>query len=233
MRMHRALVAWLGLVLVPGIAHAGVLYGKVDLPAALPERPPPATKGFLDRVENPFAPVKGQNVTQQMVIVLEGQDKSVSPPQINWDLVGESFARPVIAAPAGAEVVIKDLSKTARTLVAKEDPKLIPSGPINPTGTKSFRVTEAGKSFTIGDKDAPHLVGRLVVVGSPYIAYPDEAGHFEINDIPPGAYKLKIWYRDGWMHRDDDDVTVAAKGKTDFNPKLPAGAFAPPAAQRK
>jgi hypothetical protein len=233
MRMHRALVAWLGLLPFAAAAHAGVLLGKVDLPATLPERPPPTTKGFLDRVENPFAPVKGQNVTQQMVIVLEGSDKSVSPPQINWDLVGESFTRPVIAAPSGSEVVIKDLSKTARTLVAKEDPKLIPSGPINPTGTKSFRVTEAGKVFTIGDKDAPHLVGRLVVVASPYIAYPDEAGHFEINDIPPGAYKLKIWYRDGWMKRSDDDVTVATKGKTDFNPKLPAGAFAPAAAQKK
>ena len=58
-------------------------------------------------------------------------------------------------------------------------------------------------------------------------------GRFEINDIPPGSYKLKIWYHDAWIKRDDDSVTVAAKGKTDFNPKLPAGVFTPPAAVKK
>jgi hypothetical protein len=222
MRMLRAFVAWVGLV--PVSAVAGTLYGKVELPAA-PERPPAATKGFLDRVENPLAPVRALDVTRQMVIVVEGEEKPVSPPQINWDLAGESFSRPVIAVPAGAEVVIKDTSRTARTLVAKEDAKLIPQGPINPTGTKSFRVNEVGKVFTIGDKDAPHLVGKLVVVNTQFIAYPDESGRFEIADIPAGSYKLKIWYRDGWITRDDDSVNVTAKGKTDFNPKVPAGAF--------
>jgi len=232
MRIHRAVLAWLGLLVLVPRSHAGVLHGKVDLPSQLPERPPSATRGFIERVENPFMPVKGVDVTRQMVIVVEGDEKPVSPPQINWDLVGESFAHPVIAAPTGAEVVIKDVSKTARTLVAKEDPKLVPQGPINPTGTKSFRVTEAGKVYTIGDKDAPYLIGRLVVVNTQYIAYPDEAGRFEITDIPPGSYKLKIWYRDGWLARPDDDVTVAAKGKTDFNPKLPVGVFAPAAAKK-
>lgn len=222
MRMLRAFVAWVGLV--PVSAGAGTLYGKIELPAT-PERPPPVTKGFLDRVENPLAPVRGVDVTRQMVIVVEGEEKPVSPPQINWDLAGESFSRPVIAVPAGAEVVIKDTSKTARTLVAKEDPKLIPQGPINPTGTKSFRLNDVGKVFTVGDKDAPHLVGKIVVVNTQFIAYPDESGRYEIGDIPAGSYKLKIWYRDGWIARDDDNVTVTAKGKTDFNPKLPAGAF--------
>lgn len=228
MRLSRTLLA---LVLAAPTAHAGSLHGKLDLPT-IPERPPPATKGFLDRVENPLAPVHALNVTQQMVIVVEGDEKPVSPGQLNWELVGESFARPVIAAPAGAEVVIKDTSKTARTLIAKEDPKLIPQGPINPTGTKSFRVNDVGKVYTVGDKDAPHLVGKLVVVNTQFIAYPDETGHFEINDIPAGNYKLKIWYRDGWIERPDDAVDVTQKGKTDFNPKVPAGAFSAPATKK-
>ena len=213
---------WLVVALFPAGAHAGTLIGKLDLPAP-PERPPSETRGFLDRVENPLAPVHPVNVTQQMVIVVEGDEKSFSPPQVTWNLVGESFSHAVIAAPAGAEVVIKDDSKTARTLVAKEDPKLIPSGPINPTGTKSFRVTEAGKVYTVGDRDAPHLKGKLIVVSTMFIAYPDETGRFEIADIPTGGYKLRIWYRDGWLDRPDDPIQIAAKGKTDFNPKIPAG----------
>ena len=224
--MLRANLAW--LVVARHLAAGARRYrGRQARSAGAAGTSAAETRGFLDRVENPLAPVRAVNITQQMVIVVEGDEKPASPPQVNWELVGESFGRPVIAAPAGAEVVIKDVSKTARTLVAAEDPKLVPSGPINPTGTKSFRVAEAGKIYTIGDKDAPHLKGKIVVVNTQFIAYPDETGRFEIADVPAGSYKLRIWYRDGWLGRHRRlRSTVTAKGKTDFNPKLPAGAFA-------
>ena len=224
--MLRALLV---LLLLPGVARAGTLVGKLELPQA-PERPAPATKGFLDRVENPLAPLQSPSVARQMVIVVEGDEKPATPPQVTWDLVGNSFSRAVIAAPAGAEVVIKNQSKTAHTLVAKEDPKLVPPGPINPTGPKSFRATEPGKVYTISDPDAPYLTGKLVVVNTQFIAYPDDGGKFEITDIPAGAYKVKIWYRDGWLERPDDSVEVNAKGKTELNPKITA--LAPPAAKK-
>ena len=149
------------LLLGSAPAHAGTLIGKLELPPT-PERPPPVTRGFLDRVENPLATVRPYAPTTQMVIVVEGDEKPVSPPQVNWELVGESFSRPIIAAPAGAEVVIKNVSRTARTLVALEDPKLL-VGVINPTGPKSFRVTEPGKIFTITDRDAPEWISCLPV----------------------------------------------------------------------
>src|SRR5690606_27191336 len=129
--------------------------------------------------------------TQEMVVVLEGEEKPVSPPQVVVELRGESFSRKVIAAPAGAEVLIKNVSKTARTLVAAEDPKLVPQGPINPTGPKSFRVNDVGKVYTIGDKDAPHLRLKVIVVNTQYVGYPDETGRFQIENVPPGAYKVK------------------------------------------
>jgi Polysaccharide lyase family 4, domain II len=221
--MPRALLAWLAVSLFAATAHAnGTLTGKVELPSTAPERPPPATKGFLDRVENPLAPVKAVPVATRMIVVLTGGDVNMSPPQVVIELLGESFSRRVVAAPAGAEVVIKNLSKSARTLVAAEDPKLIPQGPINPTGPKSFRVPDVDKIYTIGDKDAPHLVLKLVVVGSQFIGYPDESGRFDIAGVPPGTYKLKIWYGDGWLDRPDDSVEVKDKGKTEFNPKVSA-----------
>lgn len=216
--------AFVLLVLLPSAASAGTLVGKLELPQA-PERPASGVKGFLDRVENPLAPVQPLNVPRQMVIVAVGDEKPATPPQVTWDLLGDSFARPVIAAPSGAEVVIKNQSKTSHTLVAKEDPTLVPPGPINPTGPKSFRATEPGKVYTITDPDAPYLRGTLVVVNTQFIAYPDDTGRFEITDLPPGSYKVKIWYRDGWLERPDDTVQVGAKGKTELNPKI--GALAP------
>jgi len=203
-------------------AMAGSVYGKLDLPPP-PERPPSATKGFLDRVENPLAPARPVAVTPFMVVVLEsaeGTAKATAPGQVTWELPGESFSRPVMIATAGAEVVIKNTSRTARTLVAAEDPKLIPAGPINPTGPKSFRPTEGGKVYTIADTDAPHLRGKLVVVTSPYVATVDDAGKFEFGDVPEGSYKLKIFYKDGWLEGATD--ANVGKGKLELNPKVPA-----------
>lgn len=226
MRAYLVVLAWLWHPVFVAGANAGVLHGKIELPARLPDRAPPASKAFLDRIENPFLPVRTENIVQQLVVVVEGDAKPAAPPQVTWNLVGESFGRSVIAAPVGAEVVIKNQSRTSRTLTAAEDPKLLPLGPINPTATKSFRVTEANKVFTIGDKDAPHLIGRVVVVASQYIAYPDESGRYDIPDVPAGTYKVRIWFRTGWLQKPDDQVAVAAKGKTELNLKLPADAFA-------
>ena len=212
---------------IAGGARAGTVVGHID-PSPTPDRPPQTTKGFLDRVENPVLTVRPVSAMSHLVVVLEGDDKSVSPGQVTWELVGESFARPVIAVPVGAEVVIKNTSRTARTLAAIEDPKLMPGGPINPTGPKSFKVNEV-KSYTIGDVDAPHLKGKLVVVATPHVANVDEQGKFQLDDVPEGSYKLRLYYyypagnKDGWLDRTDDTVNVPVKGKVDVNPKLPAG----------
>lgn len=211
-------------------ANAGTLVGKIDIPATLPHRPSPGTpggapKGFIERTENPVTPVRPINVTQKMIVVVEGGDTPVAPPRVNWYLVGESFSHPVTAAAAGADVVITNQSKTARTLVAKEDPALIDVGPINPSGNKTLHPKEVGKVYTVVDKDAPHLTGKLVVVNTAFIAYPDESGHFEIENMPAGSYKLKLWYGDDWVKRPDDAVEITAKGKADVNPKIPAGAL--------
>lgn len=221
---------WIGFIglsvaLSTSESRAGTVIGRLELPAP-PERPPAGAKGFLDRTENPIAQVRPVNVGAQMIVVLEGDAKPGSAPaQVSWDLVGDSFARPVVGAQVGAEVVIKNVSRVARTLVAAEDPKLLPSGPINPTGPKSFRPT-APTVYTIVDKDAPHLRGKVVVVATPYIANVEvtgSTGKFELTDVPEGTYKVRVFFQDNWIDRPDDAVTVPSKGKAEVSIKIPAG----------
>ena len=210
-------------------ARAGTVAGRLELPPA-PERGAVAAKGFLDRTENPLAEIKKPSLAPYYVVALEGDARpGGAPPEITWDLVGESFARPVIAVPVGAEVVIRNQSKVPRTLVAAEDKKLI-VGPLNPKGTKSFRATEPA-IYTIGDGDAPHLRGKLVVVATPHVAALDDAGRFELPNVPDGSYQLRVFYFDaaearggasGWVFA--TDVTVATRGKAtrvEVNGKLP------------
>lgn len=205
-------------------ASGGTLIGKVELPPA-PERPKVGPRGFVDRAENARKPVQPANVGAQLLVVLEGESKESSG-QVNWDVVGESFSRPVLAVAVGSEVVIRNQSKVSRTLVAAEDPKLIAAGPLNPTGPKNFKVT-APRIYTISDPDAPYLRGKLVVVPTTLIAYVEVAGavgKFEITDVPEGTYKLRVFYRDNWIDRPDDTVTMGAgPKKVEVTVKLPAG----------
>jgi hypothetical protein len=218
-------------------SQAGTVVGRLELPAP-PERGPVVAKGFLDRTENPFVEIRKLNIAPYFVVALEGPVRSDSAPaEVTWDLVGESFARPVIAVPVGAEVVIKNQTKISRTIGAAEDPKLI-AGPLNPASSKSFRATQPGV-YTIGDKDAPHLKGKIVVVATTHVASVDDNGRFEMTDVPDGSYKLRIYYYDrageargrgsDWLPV-TTDVTVGSKGKanrTDVNVKVPALPVAP------
>jgi hypothetical protein len=217
-------LAWfafpVALVVAFGPAGAGPLVGKLDLPTP-PERPLLGHKGFLDRVENPRKNVRPLDVTSYMLVVLEGEAKEGNGGQIQWDLVGESFARPVVGVPVGVELVIRNQSKTSRTLAAVEEPKLLPPGPINPTGPKSFRAT-APKVYTITDRDAPHLVGKVVVVATPYVAVVDANGRFDFGDVNEGTYKVRVFYKDNWIERSDETITVGAK-KQEIGVKVPAG----------
>jgi hypothetical protein len=218
------------ILLAATSAHAGTVIGKLDLPPP-PARPDVPARGFLDRSENPILPVRPYTPTTYMVVVLEGDEKPVSSNPVTWQLVGESFDRPVLAAPAGAEIVIKNSSHVPRLVSALEDEKLIVGGLINPTGAKSFHTPDPGpdgKAYTIvAGKDAPHLRATLLIVNTQYIAYPDESGRFEVADIRPGSYKVKVWYRNGWLTEAATTVDVPAKGRAEVSPKIPATAFQP------
>jgi hypothetical protein len=210
------------VVALPSIAAAGTVVGKVELPATPPDRPPLANKGFLDRVANPLAPLRPVAATPYLVIVLEADDHPATPAQISWDLLGESFVRPVLVAPVGATVTIKNRAKTPRSLDAVEDSKLVmPAGPLNPDGAKTLHLAQAGKIYTIGDRDAPHVKGRIAVVNTNYIAPVDANNKFEIPDIPPGGYKLRVFYKDHWLDQ-TQSVDVPAKGKAEPTVKIAA-----------
>jgi len=224
LRVCPATLVLAGLV---GESFAGGVAGRLDLPEP-PARPPVVHRGFLDRTENALRPIRDVNVGPYLAVVLEGEARPQAPGQVPWELAGDSFGKPLLVVPVGAEILITNTSSATHTLAALEDPKLLDPAPITPTQTKSFRVSEP-RLYTITDKATPHLRGRVLVVPTPYFAIVEtsgaklERGSFQIADVAEGSYKVRVFYRDGWIDRPDDTVNVPAKRNVDVTLKIPAG----------
>jgi hypothetical protein len=201
------------LAVVPANAAPSVgatINGKLELPPP-PELPPMSPQGFVARSENALQQPQPPPLAPLVFVVLEGTTAAPAP-QVNWDLVGESFSHTVVAAMAGAEVVIKNASRTPRNLTCAEDSKLL-GEVINPSGAKTIHV-EKDKTYTIRVADAPYVWGRIIVTGTPYIGYIDATGKFEIPEVPEGSYTLRVYYKDGWLDV-SQPVNIAAKAKTE------------------
>lgn len=224
--MHARTIVILALLAAAARADAGPIDGKVVLPPAGVSRPPARSRGFLEPIENPHLPVRPYDPTPAMVVVLEGgpvTPPTVPAPQVAWDLLGDSFARPVIAVRIGTELKITNRGHSTPTLTVVGKPDLIAKKPFNPSGEITFNVgTEPGVLEIIADKTAPHLRGRVLVTAATQLALPDAAGKFTFADVPAGPWIVRVFYGTGWIDRADDKITVDARRLT-INPALPPG----------
>lgn len=206
-----------------GTAQAGVVGGKLELPAA-PERPALQSRGYLDRVDNAYLPIVDVDPTPEMVVVLEGgpSDGTQAPAEIVWELRGDSFSQPLLPIAAGSSVVLRNTSPRPVNVTTVEDETLLKNAVINPRSSKAFRVPAAGKILTVIDTQRSHVRGVVVSMASRYFAVPSTGGAFEIADVPPGKWTVRVWYRTGFLDRIDDVITVGT-ARTDVKPKIPAG----------
>ena len=48
-----------------------------------------------------------------------------------------------------------------------------------------------------------HMRGWMITLDHPYVAVTDDAGHFTIDNIPPGKYRLTMWH-EPWVEKGRD-----------------------------
>ena len=207
----------IGALATPQLSNAGTVTGVVRLPVTK-QTPDPYAKhfkentSFVRRRPNPWLPLRPADPRPQMVVVLWGgpvADEAKTPPatQLWWELIGESFKFPLIAVQAGREVWVRYATTKQRThhlsspeidaikQAAGKDPF---SGPLGPTGKRDF-VLKALQTVEIRATNTPHVSGRAVAFPHPYFSLIRPNGKFEIANVPAGAWRIRVWYRDGWL----------------------------------
>ncbi len=223
-RRLAAFAATLGaaVALAPAPAHAVENGGTVTgvIAVADPSKrgePPVKSSGFVRRARNALKAPRPFDPLPHLVVVLEGgtpapEDTEPPPQMTRYTIIGESFDVPVLPVVAGSAVEIKNNGKGSPRLYSPDMADLVPGDPVSPKGErKTKKLDKAGTSYEIRDRESAHLTGRIAVFPHRYFARVRPDGKFEIKGVPPGTWKIRIWYADGWVEMPAESVEVVAK----------------------
>lgn len=70
----------------------------------------------------------------------------------------------------------------------------------------------------------PWMTAYIVVTDHPYHAVTDIYGEYEVRDVPPGTYRLKVWHESLGVQEKEIEVRAGGVSKVDFTLSLPKGA---------
>jgi hypothetical protein len=93
--------------------------------------------------------------------------------------------------------------------------KHIPGDPM----VQDIQMTKGRRVFVMQCGFHAYMESWGLAVDNPYYALTDQAGRFEIGDIPPGQYKLVVWHPQS-RQTIEQDVTIPAKGSTTMNVEI-------------
>lgn len=231
-RSRASIIALALLLLGPAkSAHAAAngaqVSGQVDLPPPASRRAPPIRgQGFVPRAKNPLRPPDGFDPRSEIVVVLDGgpvDDEDKKPRTKRYKIVGENFERDVLPVIVGGKVEIKNLAKKSLRLYSTASADTIPGDPISHKGGRlTETIDKAHKAIDVRDQDSVHFLAHIVAFEHGYFAVPDHDGKFTIEGVPPGTWRVKIWYRDGWVENLPKTTVTVGRRNTRVNVNLPA-----------
>jgi len=85
---------------------------------------------------------------------------------------------------------------------------------------QTVHMTKGRRVFVMQCGFHAYMESWGVAVDDPYYAVTDQAGRFEITDIPPGTYRVTVWHP--LAGTKEHEITIEPKGKTALHVKMDA-----------
>ncbi|MER3424069.1 MAG: hypothetical protein C4293_13410 [Nitrospiraceae bacterium] len=154
-----------------------------------------------------------------VVVSLEGVPKGKTRSE-DRPLVLENrtcrFVPRISAALAGAVLVVRNADPILHNTHIRKKPirgKFVKRGAA-PRGRVEKVAKEAGLLDVRCDAH-PFMHGAIHVFNHPYFAVTDSTGRFELNQVPPGKYRLKIWHET--LRSQEQMITVTSDAPVFIN----------------
>ena len=204
------------------VKDGATIRGAVKIDGALPKPPPLSItkyKEICKDVPNESLSVGPGQGVRFAVITLEGvsKGKAVEKETVHeLDNIKCRFAPHVQAASIGQFVLLKNsdpILHTAHALFTNDQPQF--NLGLYPGRTSRKPLIAAGL-VKIRCEVHPWMAAYIMVTEHPYHAVSDLYGEYELRDVPPGVYQLKVWHESLGTQEKRIEVKPGGFQKADF-----------------
>jgi plastocyanin len=212
------------------VTNGGTIKGKVKLEGKAPKLPLVNITKFKEVCQNvpneTLVLGPGQGI-RYAVVTLEGIAKGQA---VEREVVHEidnvkcRFLPHVVAASVGQFLLFKNsdpILHTAHAFFPNDQPQF--NVGLYPGRVSRKPLLSAGVVKILCEVH-PWMLAYVVVTEHPYHAVSDMYGDYEIRDVPPGVYKLKVWHESLGVQETNVEVKAGGASQMDFNLSAPSGA---------
>lgn len=146
-------------------------------------------------LENGVVPIRPPltDPRTHMAVVLEGGVGASAPPaRVVVELADMQVTPRIVPIGTGGTVEFHNEDRVAHSLYVVDDER-VPRQPQAPGATRTVKFASPGV-YVVRCQDFPHVRGTVLVLPSGRYAVPKAGGAFVVDDVPAGAYTLRVWY---------------------------------------
>lgn len=139
----------------------------------------------------------GKGVFKDAVVILEGTKKSDPLTKAVIDQRSKVFLPHVSVVTKGTTVEFPNNDTVFHNVFAYYDAKKFDLGNYPRGSSKSVKFDKVGVVALLCNIHA-EMSAYIYVVDTPYYAVTDKQGRFQIKEVAPGEYTLKVWHESGY-----------------------------------
>ena len=211
----------LGWILIPfcvGIspAAAGVIRGTIQMADSRVQALPAATRATR-------APRPRQSAVQSAVVYLEAVPERLERKLAHRTVttrMGQAYGRFVpspLPVAAGTTVEFENQDRVYHNVFSVSPTKRFDIGKYAPRENRQVRFDRPGEIKLFCDID-PGETGYIYVTPNHAYTQPDSSGAFELPKLPPGLYRVRVWYPG--RNRITRDVEMPRRGDVTLSLRL-------------
>ena len=139
-------------------------------------------------------PNKG--AAREAVVTLEGEQKSTPLAKAVVDQRDKTFQPHVSVIPRGTTIYFPNNDTVFHNVFAYFEAKKFDLGMYPRGASKSVKFDKTGVVALLCNVHSD-MSAYIVIVDTPFYAVTDKQGRFQLHDVPPGAYTLRVWHESG------------------------------------